>query len=272
MRDSSDLCVIKIKDLAVYANHGVNPEEKVLGQRFLATLEIFFDASFAARTDDLEKTINYAETVRQVKKIMRERSFNLIEAAADNLARQILLNEKLARGVTVTIKKPMAPIDASFDYISATVTKRWNQFFLGIGSNLGGREKNIADALEFLAADDLIIKKVSRLIETEPIGVSGQPRYLNGAAQIKTLLSPRELLRKIHAVEKKLGRERNVRWEPRTIDVDILLWDGPDACEPNLVIPHPEICRRPFIVESLMELDSHVAARFNHGANFPLRR
>jgi 2-amino-4-hydroxy-6-hydroxymethyldihydropteridine diphosphokinase len=130
--------------------------------------------------------------------------------------------------------------------------------YIGLGSNLGDREATIRRALELLAADGAIeVEAVSSLRETEPVGYVDQPRFLNGAAALRTELAPRAVLERLQQVEAALGRDRTGRrFGPRTIDLDLLLYDGEQVDEPGLEIPHPRLVERRFVLEPLAELDS----------------
>jgi 2-amino-4-hydroxy-6-hydroxymethyldihydropteridine diphosphokinase len=130
--------------------------------------------------------------------------------------------------------------------------------YVGLGSNLGDREGAIRRALELLAAaGDIEIEAVSSLRETDPVGYEDQPRFLNGAAALRTELAPRAVLQRLQDVERQLGRDRSgPRFGPRTIDLDLLLYDGRRLDEPGLRIPHPRLAERRFVLEPLAELDS----------------
>jgi 2-amino-4-hydroxy-6-hydroxymethyldihydropteridine diphosphokinase len=130
--------------------------------------------------------------------------------------------------------------------------------FVGIGSNLGEPERQIAAALELLRAEDGIeVVAVSSLRETEPVGYRDQPNFLNGAAALETELSPRELLERLLAIERRLGRKRATgpRFGPRTIDLDLLVYGDEVVNEPGLTVPHPRLAERRFALEPLAELD-----------------
>ena len=129
--------------------------------------------------------------------------------------------------------------------------------FVGIGSNLGEPERQIAAALEELAAEDGIeLVAASTLRETEPVGYLDQPSFLNGAAQLETALPPRELLERLLEIESRLGRVRGEgpRFGPRTIDLDLLLYGDQTIDEPGLTVPHPRLAERRFALEPLAEL------------------
>jgi 2-amino-4-hydroxy-6-hydroxymethyldihydropteridine diphosphokinase len=127
--------------------------------------------------------------------------------------------------------------------------------FVGIGSNLGEREAYVRRALELLAAEEGIdVVAVSELRETEPVGPVEQGRFVNGAALLQTELSPRELLGRLLAIEGRLGRIRNERFGPRTIDLDLLVYGDAVVDEPGLTVPHPRLHERRFALEPLADL------------------
>jgi 2-amino-4-hydroxy-6-hydroxymethyldihydropteridine diphosphokinase len=126
--------------------------------------------------------------------------------------------------------------------------------FVGLGANLGDPSGQIRQALDLLDAEDGVeVVAVSSLRETEPVGYAEQPRFVNGAAELRTTLSARELL----AVERRLGRVRGTgpRFGPRLIDLDLLLYGHEVVDEPGLVVPHPRLHERRFALEPLAELD-----------------
>jgi 2-amino-4-hydroxy-6-hydroxymethyldihydropteridine diphosphokinase len=132
--------------------------------------------------------------------------------------------------------------------------------YIGLGSNLGDREATIHRALELLGADDDIeVTAVSTLVETDPVGYEDQPRFLNGVAALLTNLPARDLLERMFAVERELGRTRTgPRFGPRTIDLDLLLYGQESINEPGLRIPHPRLDERRFVLEPLAELDRNL--------------
>lgn len=128
--------------------------------------------------------------------------------------------------------------------------------FLGIGSNLGDRRKNIRLALQEISAlEGTKILKISRIIETRPVGgVPAQGKFLNAALKIKTSLSPVKLLKKLKGIEKKLGRKKTVRYGPRVIDLDILFYADRIISRKELKVPHPKIFERDFVIRPLSEV------------------
>ena len=124
---------------------------------------------------------------------------------------------------------------------------------IGLGSNLGDRDAALRGALELLGTE---VVAVSSFRETDPVGYLDQPRFLNAAAALDTELPPRELLARLLEVERELGRTRDgPRYGPRTIDLDLLLYGDLVIDEPGLVVPHPRLAERRFVLEPLAELD-----------------
>lgn len=125
--------------------------------------------------------------------------------------------------------------------------------YLSLGSNLGDREKNIASALEMLGQEARILK-VSSLYETEPVGYKEQPWFLNCVCAAETELTPQALLELAKTIERKLGRKLTHRFGLRTIDIDILFYDDLILDSPDLVIPHPRLTERAFVLVPLKEI------------------
>lgn len=123
--------------------------------------------------------------------------------------------------------------------------------FLGMGSNLGDRRRFLAEAVRSLDG----VVAVSQLYETEPVGgPDGQDPYLNLVVELDTDLAPRELLGVCHRLESAAGRVRSEPWGPRTLDVDVLLIDGVEVDDPDLIVPHPRMWERRFVLAPLAEL------------------
>ena len=127
--------------------------------------------------------------------------------------------------------------------------------FIGIGTNIGDRKDNLNRALKLLGEiEKTLIKKVSSIYETAPVGYLNQAAFLNIAVEIETLLDPFELMVFTSSIEKAIGRERLIKWGPRIIDLDILLYENEVVKTENLIIPHPRIGERAFVLIPLMEI------------------
>jgi 2-amino-4-hydroxy-6-hydroxymethyldihydropteridine diphosphokinase len=150
----------------------------------------------------------------------------------------------------------------------------WQRAHIGLGSNLGDREGTIRRALDLLAARaDVEVEAVSTLRETDPVGYLDQPRFLNGAAALRTTLAPRALLTALLDVERALGRTRDgPPLGPRTIDLDLLLHGGETVAEPGLHVPHPRLHERRFALEPLAELDPELVVPGRGAVRALLRR
>ena len=129
--------------------------------------------------------------------------------------------------------------------------------YVGLGANIGDRERTIARALDLLRASPGVrVAAVSSLRETEPVGCADQPPFLNGAVALDTDLAPRALLELLLGAERQLGRVREgPRYGPRTIDLDVLVYGDEVVDEPGLTVPHPRLHERRFALEPLAELD-----------------
>jgi 2-amino-4-hydroxy-6-hydroxymethyldihydropteridine diphosphokinase len=129
--------------------------------------------------------------------------------------------------------------------------------YVGLGANLGDREAMLRSALDHLASEPGVrVVAVSPFRDTAPVGIVDQPRFLNAAAAVETELAARDLLDRLLAIERRLGRTRNgPRFGPRTIDLDLLLYGEEQIDEPGLEVPHPRLHERLFALEPLVDLD-----------------
>lgn len=244
-----------IENLEVFANHGIFEEEVHLGQKFLISVRLDFDTSPAGRDDDLTKSVDYAIVCSEITKWMKTNRCRLIETVAHRLAEKMLLDHPVVREAVITVRKPWAPIGLPLECVSITAERRWHTVYLSIGSNMGDREKYLNDGIEFLRRDQRVrILKVSSFIETKPYGNVDQDDFINGAVKLETLLGPHELLDLIHEAEADAKRVRSEHWGPRTLDMDILLYDDLEIDDEDLTIPHPDMHNRDFVLTPLREI------------------
>ncbi|MGN0465227.1 MAG: 2-amino-4-hydroxy-6-hydroxymethyldihydropteridine diphosphokinase [Lachnospiraceae bacterium] len=250
---------IKIKNLEIFGYHGVLEEENKLGQKFIVSATAYLDTREAGKSDDLTKTIHYGEMALLIKKVLEENTFALLERAAEIVCEEVLLTYPLIRKMELEIKKPWAPILLPLETVSVTIERGWHKVYVGLGSNLGDKKKYLENALEQLDSEkEIKVKKVSSFYETEPYGYKEQDTFLNACACIETLQTPRELLDTFHQIEARAKRERVIHWGPRTLDLDILLYDDKIIDSEDLIIPHKELHKRMFVLEPLCEIASHV--------------
>lgn len=244
-----------IKDLELFGYHGVFEEEKRLGQKFIISLELDLDLKFAARTGDLTKSVHYGELCEKVENEFLKESYDLIETAALNLADFILNEYKIINGVKVFLKKPWAPVKKHLDTVEIMIERKRHKAYIGLGSNIGDKEKNLNDAIDKISEQkNIIITKKSTFIVTEPWGYLDQEEFVNGVTEIETTLEPEELMDLLLEIELELKRERLIKWGPRTIDLDILMYDDLISNDEKIILPHPRMHEREFVLKPLNEI------------------
>ena len=246
---------IHVENLEVFANHGVFPEETRLGQKFLISLTMYVDTRPAGMADCLEQSVHYGEVSSFMTAWMKEHTYQLIEAAAEHLAEALLLRYSLLKGVTLELKKPWAPVGLPLETVSVKLTRFWHRAWLGLGSNLGDKKAYLDQAVAALdALPGCRVEKVSSYLVTKPYGGVEQDDFLNACLILKTLLPPEELLDRLHGIEQAAHRERLIHWGPRTLDLDILLYDDLVLETEDLILPHVEMHLRDFVLKPLREI------------------
>lgn len=250
--------IIEINNLEIFAKHGVLPAEKELGQKFLISIKLYTELHSAGLSDCISGTIDYGMVCKFIEEVFTRETYNLIEAAAEYMARALLLRFRpQLKEVEITVKKPWAPIGIPVDYCGVTIHRKWHTAYLSLGSNMGDREAYIRLAINAFKEHKLCrVTKQSGVLETEPYGKTDQDSFLNAACVVKTLLRPEELLQLCHEIEEKANRVRTEKWGPRTLDVDIIFYDDIiiDTKEPSLIIPHVDMHNRLFVLEPLNEI------------------
>ncbi|WP_046173328.1 2-amino-4-hydroxy-6-hydroxymethyldihydropteridine diphosphokinase [Domibacillus indicus] len=132
-----------------------------------------------------------------------------------------------------------------------------NSVYLSLGTNIGDREAQLKEAVRLLSNHQEIgVLAVSSVYETDPVGFTDQPPFFNIVVKAETSLAPHELLSVCMEIEKELGRQRLIRWGPRTIDLDILLYNHDNIKSDSLIIPHPRMGERAFVLIPLAEIDA----------------
>lgn len=246
---------IVIEDLRVFAHHGVYREENEKGQNFYVNAVLDTDTRRAGIMDDLDLTTNYGEVCVWIDSFLREHTYKLLETAAERTAEALLLRFPLIRRVSLEVRKPEAPIPLSFRSVSVRIVRGWRRACLSCGSNMGDRRVHLDGAVEALRADEKCrVLRVSDWIETAPYGGVEQEDFLNGAVVLDTLYTPVELLEKLHGIEREHKRERKVHWGPRTLDLDILLYEDCVMCTEELTIPHADMANRDFVLKPLAQI------------------
>lgn len=246
---------ITIENLEVFAYHGVLAEENALGQKFLISVTMELDTWRAGTSDDLNASVNYSLVCHEITKWMQQEQIQLIERVAEMIAERLLDTFSLIKRVEVTVKKPWAPIMLPLETVAVTIVRGWHTVYLSIGSNIGDKKAHLDFAIEQLEQHKKIRNvKATSYYETEPYGFTEQDLFLNACLELETMMEPEELLSELQRIELQDGRTRDIHWGPRTLDLDILFYDRILYHSENLLIPHPEIAKRMFVLEPMCEL------------------
>lgn len=250
---------IHIENLEFFANHGVFPEETKLGQKFIVSLVMYMDTRKAGTSDKLELSVDYGAVSHFITEFMKKNTYKLIEAAAENLVRELLLQFPLLEGIDLELKKPWAPIGLPVEYASVKISRFWHRAYLGLGSNMGDKKAYLDEAIRKLnQGKECVVERVSEYLVTEPYGGVEQDDFLNACLVLKTQLSPEELLDRLHEIEQEAHRERIIHWGPRTLDLDILMYDDLVMENDDLIIPHIEMHKREFVLKPLNEIAPNI--------------
>ncbi|WP_231445810.1 2-amino-4-hydroxy-6-hydroxymethyldihydropteridine diphosphokinase [Brevibacterium zhoupengii] len=272
---------IELRGLTVRGNHGVFDFEKREGQDFIIDVTLHTSVSRAAASDDIADTIHYGELAEDVAHIVEDNTFDLIETLGARIADHCLT---LAEHVEVVVHKPGAPIERSFNDVSVTVNR--SRHDAGVGAappggvtgetalgeheayfNLGANLGDAADTLDQAAAaldrhPKITVQRRSSLYRTAPWGGVEQNDFLNLGLIVTTSLPAVELLAVGQGIEVACGRTRDLRWGPRTLDIDLIRYvthDGELVVDTEtLTLPHPRAHERAFVLAPWAELDENV--------------
>lgn len=246
---------INIYELLVFANHGVLKEENVLGQKFIVSARLFLDTKKAAKNDNVDETVNYALVCKLITKHFQNNTYKLIETAANETAQLILKEFELVESIELEVKKPWAPVHLALESVSVKIQRKRHNVYISLGSNMGDKIDNLNKALQIINDDELsYVSLKSDYIQTKPYGYEEQDDFVNAAALIKTLRSPEQFMELISRIEKELDRQRLIHWGPRTIDVDILLYDDEIIYNKDLIVPHIDMQNRNFVLEPMIQI------------------
>lgn len=283
--------------------HGVFDHEKRDGQRFVVDVEVEADLSWAGRTDDLARTVNYGEIGAQVVARIEGEPFDLIERLAEVIAQDVLIHP-LVDVVTVTVHKPQAPVGVPFGDVEVVVRRAKDvPVVIALGANLPGPAETVpvtdlsrpgpghhdtSGAPDRPTPDDTVRfvlgvlgrlpwlhdLRSSGLYRTAPVGgeaVAGQPDYVNAVMVARTNLAPAAVLAELHRIEADFGRTREIRWGARTLDLDLIQYGDPSAGtdvrsdDPELLLPHPRAHERAFVLTPWLDVDPDATLRLGDG-------
>ncbi|WP_018157158.1 2-amino-4-hydroxy-6-hydroxymethyldihydropteridine diphosphokinase [Demetria terragena] len=264
---------IHLEGLRVVSCHGVLEHEKVDPQPFIADITLEVDLTAAGLSDDLSRTVSYADIAQAAEAILAGPPVDLIETLVDRIATAALAYLAV-EAVEVTLHKPHAPAGVTFQDPESggpSVTIRRERdaaFVVALGANLGRRERTLVSALEAIRSDPAMrVLAVSDLYMTDPVGGPDQPDYLNAVVVGRTRLAPWTMLEKLHLIENWYGRTRDVRWGARTLDLDLIQYGTPgDPSEfasetSELTVPHPRAHERAFVLTPWLDADPQAHVR-----------
>ncbi len=250
---------IRIEELQIFAHHGVFDFETKNGQNFYVNAILYTDTKKAGWTDELTDSTNYGEVCTFITEFLTSHTYKLLEAAAEQTVEALLLHFPLIKGISFEIRKPEAPIPLPFGSVSVKIERFWHTAYIALGSNMGEKEKYLDMALEeFRKNPKICLGKVASYLETEPYGGVEQDSFVNSVCRIETIYAPYELLDELHRIEQLANRKREIHWGPRTLDLDILLYDDLVMAEEDLIIPHADMENRTFVLEPLCEIAPYV--------------
>ncbi|NLL77510.1 MAG: 2-amino-4-hydroxy-6-hydroxymethyldihydropteridine diphosphokinase [Clostridiales bacterium] len=250
---------IKIENLEVFAHHGVYPEETLNGQKFYINASLYVNTRMAGQKDDLSLSVNYGEVCHFMDDYMKRHTYKLIESVTENMAQEVLLAFPLINEIELEVRKPYAPVGLPFESVSVKIRRGWHTAYIAFGSSIGNREEYINGAIESMKKEARVsVGRVSDIIRTAPYGGTAKEEFLNGVLKAETLFTPEELLDYLHRLEQNAGRERKIRWEDRTLDLDIIFYDDIIMSTDKLVIPHPDMANRDFVLVPLVQIDPYI--------------
>ncbi|TSI16803.1 2-amino-4-hydroxy-6-hydroxymethyldihydropteridine diphosphokinase [Brevibacterium aurantiacum] len=282
---SADSDRIELRGLRVRGNHGVFDFEKREGQDFVIDVTLHTSVSRAAATDDIADTVHYGELAEDVAHIVEDNIFDLIETLAARIAEHCL---GLAEHVEVVVHKPGAPIQRSFNDVSVTVVRSRDttdaaaantvddqpagtepaetEAYLNLGANLGDATDTLEQAVAALDRHPKItVLRRSSLYRTAPWGGVDQNDFLNLGIIVATSLPAPQLLAVAQGIEVACGRTRELRWGPRTLDIDLIRFGTAQAelilDTDALTLPHPRAHERAFVLAPWAELDEAAEIR-----------
>lgn len=251
---------ILVDDLRVMCVIGALPHERESAQPLRVDLAVGVDLSDAGRTDELDDTVHYGLLAERVTEMAEASKFVLLERFAAEVADVVLAFDRVERvEVTVTKLRPPVPTPLATTGVRIVRTRaeatstplNSHTAIVALGSNLGDREGYLRLAVNELGN----VVACSDVYETEPIGgPDAQGAYLNMVAVVDTSLDPFAFLRRCRRIEALALRQRVVHWGPRTLDVDVLFFDDMRIDTPELVVPHPRINERRFVLAPLSEV------------------
>ncbi len=265
---------ISLRGVRATGHHGVFEHERRDGQEFVVDVDLSLDLAPAGDSDDLADTYDYGALATAVVARIEGEPYDLIERLATVIAHDALGDPRVDE-VRVTVHKPSAPVPVPFGDVAVVVTRHRapRPVVVAVGANLprgsASPEETVAAAVaELEGTPGLSGVAVSALYDTEPVGgPPDQPEYVNAVVTATTTRAPRDLLQTLHGIEARFERTRDVRWGPRTLDLDLVQYGDPAqgtdvvSDHRDLTLPHPRAHERAFVLVPWADADPHAALR-----------
>ena len=268
---------IRLTGVRAVGKHGVLDFEHERAQTFVVDATLFLDLAPAGHSDDLHDTVDYGAIAKGIVAIIEGDHVDLIEKLADRIASMILEYPAVAR-TQVTVHKPSAPIVVPFDDVSVTVERsretasaasQVHHAIIAMGGNQGDVVATLRDAvrsIDGLASTQ--VTGISPLYRTDAWGMpDGTPDFYNAVVSVTTKLSAMELLRGLQRIEAEHGRVRTDHWTSRTLDLDIIDFDGQESQDPDLTLPHPRAWQRAFVLGPWLALEPDAELTGDHAGS-----
>ena len=268
---------IRLTGVRAVGKHGVLDFEHERAQTFVVDATLFLDLATAGHSDDLRDTVDYGAIAKGIVAIIEGEHVDLIEKIADRIASMILEYPAVAQ-TQVTVHKPSAPIVVPFDDVSVTVERsrettsaasQVHHAIIAMGGNQGDVAATLRDAvrsIDGLASTQ--VTGVSPLYRTDAWGMpDGTPDFYNAVVSVTTKLSAMELLRGLQRIEADHGRVRTDHWTSRTLDLDIIDFDGQESQDPDLTLPHPRAWQRAFVLGPWLALEPDAELTGDHAGS-----
>lgn len=268
---------IRLTGVRAVGKHGVLDFEHERAQTFVVDATLFLDLAPAGHSDDLRDTVDYGAIAKGIVAIIEGDHVDLIEKLADRIASMILEYPAVAQ-TQVTVHKPSAPIVVPFDDVSVTVERsrettsaasQVHHAIIAMGGNQGDVVATLRDAvrsIDGLASTQ--VTGISPLYRTDAWGMpDGTPDFYNAVVSVTTKLSAMELLRGLQRIEADHGRVRTDHWTSRTLDLDIIDFDGQESQDPDLTLPHPRAWQRAFVLGPWLALEPDAELPGDHAGS-----
>ncbi len=251
---------IILQNMRFSGKHGVTEEERSRAQGFGVDVEIVRNLQIAGHSDNLESTVDYSQVHDIARQVIEGEPYKLLEAIAEQISRRLFEGFAFEEAI-IRVWKNQPPLGGQVDYAGVQIHRfrpADNRVYLSLGSNVGDREENIYRALALIddATPKVHVTQVSPIYETEPVGNPNQGWFLNCCAEVQTELSPVVFHELTRAIEGEMNIEPKIKWQPRVIDVDILLYGGRTINNGDLTIPHEFMAERAFVLQPLADIAS----------------